>query len=100
MKNVNLTGIFLAMASTFGCAGFNTNSLIPTDGEPIDMMLMFNVNKDTFKDEDIAKVNEIVYANIGEVVKQVDIKFDGDKTNSNLTIYVEFANSTFIDNLS
>ena len=100
MKNVNLTGLFLALASQFDCAGFNCNSLIPTGGEPIDMMLIFNVDKNTFKQEDIAKVNEIVYENITGEVKQVNTQFDNEKTNGNLTIYVEFNNSTFIDELS
>ena len=100
MKNVNLTGLFLAMNENFNCAGFNCNSLIPDGREPIDMMLVFNVNKNTFKNEDIAKVNKIVYEHITGEVKQVNIQFDDDKTNGNLTIYIEFMNSEFIDNLS
>lgn len=91
MKDVNLTGIFLSLASRFGCSNFNCSSIIPIDGEPIDMLLVFNIND--FNEEDIDIVNEIIYENITCEVKGVDTKFD----NKGLSIYVEFTNSKFID---
>ena len=41
MKNVNLTGLYLAMVSKFGVTGFELTSLVPQGGEPIDMLITF-----------------------------------------------------------
>jgi len=93
MKNVNLTGIFLAMIAQFGVSGFELSSIIPIDKEPIDALIKF---KDaTVNEEDIASINEIIYANVIGEVRQVEAKLkDGT-----IEIYIEFTNSEFLDTL-
>jgi len=41
MKNVNLTGLFLAMVADFGVTGFAISSIVPEGGEPIDALITF-----------------------------------------------------------
>lgn len=94
MKNVNLTGLFLAMVAEFGATGFALSSIVPDGGsEPIDALIVF---EDTnIHDEDLAKVNEIIYENITGEVLQAVVKLKDNK----LEVYIEFTNSEFLDSL-
>lgn len=100
MKNVNLTGIFLAMVESFGVNSFNLTSIVPEGGEPIDALITFDGGDFNWFDlEDAANkceaVENIVKANLtGEVLQiRTSIK------NSKLELYIEFENSKFLDDL-
>jgi hypothetical protein len=93
MKNVNLTGIFLGMVN-FGVSGFELTSITSKDGEPIDALIRF---KDAVViEEDLVKINEMVYANITTEVKQAVVRI---KNVNEVELYIEFTNSEFLDTL-
>jgi hypothetical protein len=91
MKNVNLTGLYLAMITNFGVNGFDLHSIIPEGGEPIDALICFRGGNE--KLNDIDKINEMVSEHITGDVKQVKV----DITALYIQVYIEFTNSTFIE---
>lgn len=94
MKNVNLTGLFLAMSAEFGVAGFELACITPVGKEPIDALIHF---KDGLIGVfDLGKAEEIVKANLTGDVKQFNVSL----MSGEIEVYIEFTNSTFIDELS
>lgn len=88
MKNVNLTGLFLAMVAKFDVSGFELTSIIPQNTEvkePIDVMIDFTCNDITLLD--INEINKIINENIAGEVKQTSVKIKGNI----IHVYVEFA---------
>lgn len=61
MKNINLTGLYLAMVAKFGVTGFELSSLVPQGGEPIDMLITFNGG--SIGEFDLSKIEEFVIEN-------------------------------------
>lgn len=85
MKNVNITGIFLAMIAKFGVSTFEVSSIIPKGGaEPIDVMLSFK-NINITLENTASEINEIVYENITGEVKSVSTTMN----HGVLHIYIE-----------
>jgi len=84
MKNVNLTGLYLALVSEFGVTSFELSSIVPTTtNEPIDAMIDFNSKLDEF---DVDRIQSIVTENITGEVKQATVK-----TKENVIhVYIEF----------
>lgn len=94
MKNVNLTGLFLAMVAKFSVNSFDLHSVVPEGGEPIDALITFKGgNVGVF---DLGKVLELVKENLTDAIKESGVKIK----EGNVQVYIEFANSTFIDELS
>lgn len=84
MKNVNLTGLFLALVAKYGVTSFKVNSIINNKtNEPVDAIITFyNGKLDTLN---LNEAEEIVKVNVGEV-KQFTVK----KHKNNIRVYVEF----------
>lgn len=101
MKNVNLTGLFLALATQFGVKSFEVSCITPNGSEPIDVLMYFK--EGIVEVNDIPKILDIVKENTGEV-KETGVKLtDNGFSNiefKGIEIYIEFINSTFIDELS
>ena len=93
MKNVNLTGLFLAMVAKFGVNSFELYSIVPYNGEPIDALITFKGSNATLADIDM--INEIVDENITGEVKQSKVTI----TIVNIQVYIEFEHK-FIDELA
>lgn len=93
MKNVNLTGLFLALASQFAVKSFEVSCITPNGGEPIDALMYFK--EGIVEVNDIPKILAIVKENTGEV-KETGVKL----TDKGIEIYIEFIGSTFIDELA
>lgn len=83
MKNVNLTGLYLALVSEFGVTSFELSSIVPTTNEPIDAMIDFNSKLDEF---DVDRIQSIVTENITGEVKQATVKTKGNV----IHVYIEF----------
>lgn len=84
MKNVNLTGLYLALVSEFGVIGFTLSSIVPNTNEPIDAAIDFT-SKDEEIEFDVVRIQELVNQNVTDV-KQTRIK-----TSENiLHVYIEF----------
>lgn len=94
MKNVNLTGIFLAMVAEFGVNHMQLDSIVPVGGdEPIDALISFKgCDMATF---DQHKADTILSDNITGKVLQAVVKAKDDS----IEVYIEFENSDFIDSL-
>jgi hypothetical protein len=86
MKNVNLTGLYLALVSDFGVTSFELSSIVPTTtNEPIDAMIDFNSRLEEVE-FDIDTLQSIVNQNIVGDVKQATVK-----TKENVIhVYIEF----------
>ena len=84
MKNVNLTGLFLALVAKYGVSSFKVNSIINNKtNEPVDAIITFyNGNLTTLN---LDEAEQIVKANTGEV-KQFTVK----KHKNNIRVYIEF----------
>lgn len=93
MKNVNLSGIFLAMVADFGARGFELSSIVPEGGEPIDALVQFK-GADVSKFDE-AKANTILTENITGNVLQAVAKVKNDV----IEVYIEFENSQYLDSL-
>jgi hypothetical protein len=87
MKNVNLTGLYLAMVAKFGVTGFELSSLVPQSGEPIDMLITFNggdiENLDKFTV--LFDVDEIIRQNMTGDLQTIRTKINEGK----IQIYLE-----------
>lgn len=95
MKNVKLSGIFLAMVAEFGTRGFEVTSIVPDYSiEPIDALITFKgCDMTTFN---LSKANDIVKENIDmRDVLQVLVNAKQDS----IEVYLEFIGSRFLDSL-
>lgn len=93
MKNVNLTGLYMALILKCDIRGFELSGLRKIDNpEPYDMTLDF-VPMD-ITSVNIDEVKNIVVSNIDGEVKQVSVSIIED---SKVHIYVEFMNSDWND---
>ena len=92
MENINLTNIYLKLAKRFGFNEMKVSSILPTNREPIDMLMYFNGGN--MKESDLGLVETIIKNNTN-TTKNINISLK----NSTLEIYVEFGNSNFIDDL-
>jgi len=94
MKNVNLTGLYLALVAKFGVTGFELTSIVPQNTEtkePIDAMIDFyGGNVVAF---DLSEIGRILNENITGEIKQATASLKSDK----IHIYIEFTNSEFKD---
>lgn len=93
MKNVNLTGLYLALVASCDVTGFELSGLRKIDSvEPTDALITFypkDVNK-----VDISDVNKILKENITGEVMSMQAIIDNQ---NNISIYIEFDNSDFND---
>lgn len=99
MKNVNLTGIYLGLMSSFGVKAMEVSSIVPDGGEPIDVLITFKGgNFGWFDLEDAADkcqaVENIAKANITGEFLSLNTKI---KENSDLELYIEFKHSSFVE---
>jgi hypothetical protein len=87
MKNVNLTGLYMAMVAKFGVTGFELSSLVPQGGEPIDMLITFNggdiENLDNLKV--LFDVDEITRQNVTGDLQTINFKINEGR----IQIYLE-----------
>jgi len=88
MKNINLTGLYLALVAQFGVSGFELSSMKKIDStEPTDALILFkDGNAGVF---DLGKINEILKENITGDVKEAGVSLKQDK----IEIYIEFLSS-------
>ncbi len=94
MKNLNLTGLYLALIAKCDVTGFEVSSIIPqgnTPKEPIDVMIDFYSRK--VDESTLDEVNQILKDNITGEVKQAEVK----TKEGIIHVYVEFMNSEFKD---
>ena len=93
MKNVNLTGLYLALIANCDVTGFELSSLRKNDSvEPTDALITF-YPKDSNK-VNISEVNKILKENVTGDVLSMDAKFNNQ---NNISIHIEFNNSDFND---
>lgn len=97
MKNVNLTGIFLSLAATFGVTGFELSCIKPVDTEPIDALIKFKNGNFGYVDLEAAAdkceaVENIVKENITGNLPKISTSIK----NGELELYLEFEH-TFIE---
>lgn len=87
MKNVNLTGLYLAMVAKFGVTGFELSSLVPQGGEPIDMLITFNGGSIENIDNltVLFDVNEFINQNVTGELQTIRTKINEGK----IQIYLE-----------
>ena len=85
MKNVNLTGLYMALIAKCGVMGFELSSVRRVvDLEPSDVMLDFYANGEIKANPD--EIKAILDANITGEVKQATVKL----TEFGVHIYIEF----------
>lgn len=85
MKNVNLTGLYLALIVKADVSGFNLTSIRPiTSVEPIDAAIDFTC-PDTTK-LNLDDITDIVKSHINGEVKQVLVKLKDETIHT----YIEF----------
>jgi hypothetical protein len=94
MKNVNLTGLYLALIANCDVTGFELSSVRKLASvEPSDVLIDFEP-RDAAK-VNIAEVEKIVKENITGDVKQVVVNLNDKKK---IHVYIEFVNSDWNDN--
>ena len=85
MKNLNLTGLYLALIAKYDVSGFNLSSIRKIgSNEPVDASIDFFDND--LVEIDLELVKTLVEANIEGEVKQVAVRLK----DSYIHVYIEF----------
>ena len=92
MKNVNLTGLFLALVASCDVTGFELSCLRKIDSlEPSDAQINFFYTGK--KEINVDEIKEEIVKYITSETKQISVALRNEK----ISVYIEFMNSDFND---
>jgi hypothetical protein len=94
MKNVNLTGLFLALSAKFGVNAFELSSIAPEGKEPNDVLIKFKGGNFGYIDlEAAAEKCETVEVLVNENITGEVSKISTSIKSGDLELYIEFLTS-------